>query len=167
MTTLSPLAELVTLVVVGARPENIQTAYEKEVIRLVQQQGHDWEVWERTNAVGELMSACDVVLNMSRHEAFGRTVVEAASVGALPLVMSGGGPEEVVHDMTHGLVISSWEELTATIVSLSDQFQDGKSVRLSPEQMRATVERYSPATIGSRYFEQLEDLSKAGPLAES
>jgi glycosyltransferase involved in cell wall biosynthesis len=161
VTTLSPLADLVTLLVVGARHESSRTAYEKEIINLVQQTGHDWEVLERTDDVGALMATCDVVLNMSRHEAFGRTVVEAASVGALPLVMAGGGPEEVVNDMKHGLVVSSWSELSTVINSLSAKFQRGESVRLSPEQIQAVAERYSPTAIGKQYFEQLELLSSA------
>lgn len=159
ITTLAPMAELVTFVVVGAHPEHARTAYENDICELVRQVGRDWEVLERTDRVGELMAQCDVVLNMSRHEAFGRTVVEAAGAGAFPIVMAGGGPEEVVNNMGHGLVVSSWNELSDAVESLSSTFQSGRSVRLDANQVESTLARYSPSAIGKQYFDEIENLS--------
>lgn len=160
---LAPYADSIDLVIVGARPEAQSTEYEEKVSQAIRTVGHGWVILERNDRVAALMSTCDVVLNTSRHEAFGRTVVEAACAGALPVVMRGGGPEEIVRDMGLGVTVSTWTELAEVILRLSKVVEAGATVRLTRDQIAEAQARYSPDVISDRYFTTVEQLAGVSP----
>ena len=55
--------------------------------------------------VPEVLSACDIVVSASWHEAFGRTVVEAMAMGKPVVATRSGGPEDIVVDGETGLLV--------------------------------------------------------------
>ncbi|MBT2538270.1 glycosyltransferase family 4 protein [Arthrobacter sp. ISL-69] len=160
--TLSPLAGEVELLIVGVRPTAFRTDYERTVLANIEAVGHGWTALPRSTDVSALMSRCDVVLNMSRHEAFGRTVVEAACVGTVPLVFSGGGPEEIVNDMGAGIVVHSWEDLRARMAELSRSAAAGADLKLTNDQVQAIRHNYSPGVLAEKYFQKVQVLASPG-----
>ncbi|MFE8884426.1 glycosyltransferase family 4 protein [Pseudarthrobacter enclensis] len=165
--SLSPLREQLELLVVGTRPEEDQTDYERTVVSEVEGTGSGWAVLPRSNTVANLMADCDVILNMSRHEAFGRTVVEAVYMGAHPVVVSGGGPAEIVQQMGVGTVVSSWDELRVVLSTLSGKVATGESVRVNPDLVKNVRERYSPSSVAKEYFSAVTQLAFGNPSLES
>lgn len=157
--TLLPLRKSIDLIVVGLRPNDSRSNYEETVVAAMKNAGAAWLTLPRTNDVPQLMAGCDVVLNMSRHEAFGRTVVEAASVGTLPVVMGGGGPEEIVNDMRVGKVVHSWEEFRAVMEILTSDASEGKPLKLTSDQVNAVRLQYSPSVLAEKYFACVEKLA--------
>lgn len=163
---LAPLAPSVSLLVVGLRPQTERTSYEKDVMEAIERVGQGWRVIDRTDRPLELMGLCDAVLNASHHEAFGRTVVEAAGMGALPVVVAGGGPEEIIHDIGHGLVASSMEHLARVVGLLASEFKSGKEIRLGQAEIVRIQNMYSPAGLGQRYFSEIARLSSPNRAEE-
>jgi glycosyltransferase involved in cell wall biosynthesis len=157
--TLTPLRDHVELSVIGLRPENSRTEYEHLVISEVGLVGAGWNVQPRSNSIGNLMAGCDVVLNMSRHEAFGRTVVESACVGAHPVVIGGGGPAEIVRQMGVGTVVDSWDDLRLVLWRFSQEVAAGGSVRVASHLVESIRSQYSPSTVAEKYFRNVARLA--------
>ncbi len=71
--------------------------------------------------VVDLMARCRAVVNASEHEAFGRTMIEAAAAGTDPIAVGVGGPSEIVQSLGFGWVVNrSPESLADLLVELSD-----------------------------------------------
>lgn len=160
--TLRPLVGEIELLIVGVRPIAVRTEYESAVLAKMDDAGPGWTAIPRSTDVSSLMSRCDVVLNMSHHEAFGRTVVEAACVGTIPLVFSGGGPEEIVNDMGVGIVVHSWDDLRASMAELSRSAAAGVDLKLTNDQVQAIRYSYSPGVLADKYFQNVQLLASGG-----
>lgn len=138
------------LLVVGGRPSSLRDAYEEEVRAKVQSLGPGSTVVERQADVGQLMSECDFVVNVSVHEAFGRTVLEAVSSGAVPLVLQGGGPAEIVSQIKVGHIFENIDGLVNFVCS---QPSEG----VPPETIRRIERQFSPEVVGRSYFDCIRD----------
>lgn len=162
--TLFPLMDDIDLLIVGMRPLSLRTQYESAVVAKMKSAGPGWTVLPRSNDVSTLMASCDVVLNTSRHEAFGRTVVEAACVGTPPLVFSGGGPEEIVNALQVGFVVDSWDELRVRVAELSSSAARGIDMKLTDDQVHAIRYNYSPEVLARKYFNTVQLLASRRSL---
>ncbi|MEE2567937.1 glycosyltransferase family 4 protein [Pseudarthrobacter sp. J64] len=137
--------------VVGAQlPENA-SEYEHRVREFVAQRAPTWEIIPRTTRVAQEMGRCHFIVNLSKHEAFGRTVVEAILAGAQPIVLSGDGPEEIVRNTGIGSIISSPEDLPSVV--FSSTFEHRGSIASDERDRVATM--YSPAQVAREYFGHL------------
>lgn len=70
--------------------------------------------------VGELMRRCDVFIDASAYQAFGRTGLEAMACGAVPLLPDLGGVHEYAHER-NAVILDSGEprEIAAAAVALA------------------------------------------------
>lgn len=101
----------VEFLIVGGQAEPLKRSeYENEIRRRVDRISHA-SVVDRVDDTYQLMSACDYVVNCSDHEAFGRTILEATISGAIPIVLNGSGPAEVVRETGIGHVLQGPEAL--------------------------------------------------------
>ena len=96
-----------------------------------------------------LMRKCRSVINASEHEAFGRTMIEAASSGAVPVALGRGGPAEVVDALSFGLVIGrSVDALQAALI----QVARGEHQSVSVATRRAVLrEKFGQRTVAKAY----------------
>jgi glycosyltransferase involved in cell wall biosynthesis len=73
-------------------------------------------ILSRMSEVSDPLGQSDVILNLSDHEAFGRTVVEGLAAGCLPVCIRSTGPAEIVARVGLGLTIDrSAPELVAAL----------------------------------------------------
>jgi glycosyltransferase involved in cell wall biosynthesis len=111
-------------------------------------------ITEVTDAIAEAYAASDVVLQVSRKpESFGRTVVEALSVGRPVIGWAHGGVGELLHELyPHGAVppLDAHALLTATraavVPSHSSPHEVAPDARL-PATMPERLRRYSLAAM--------------------
>lgn len=144
----------VRLLVVGGRPAEQRTDYEDGIRRRVAGLGHGSMVVDRVSDLRPVLSRCDVVVNVSTQEAFGRTIVEAIAGGALPVVLAGTGPAEIVSDTGIGIVLETTEDLASTIISLAEGgIRDHEA--LSGPRRDAALEAYRPERVAQEYFDAL------------
>jgi len=141
----------VRLLVVGGRPENERSPYETRVREVLAGFTNGSAVIERQPTVDGLMRECDFIVNVSAHEAFGRTVVEGTINGATPLVLRGSGPAEIVEATGTGLIFDDIHDLVTHIC---------KSDRpvIAAETIARVKSAYSPPEIGRQYFDSLRRL---------
>jgi glycosyltransferase involved in cell wall biosynthesis len=139
------------LLVVGGRPPELRDEYEADVRTMVGSMGAGSRVIDRQESVDALMQRCDFVVNVSSHEAFGRTVLEAVSNGATPLVLSGAGPEEIVANIGVGRAFNS-------IAELADFLRTATSATIPAGTIAEVAESFSPRAIGAKYFNVLRGL---------
>lgn len=137
--------------IVGAQPLKGASAYEQQVREFVALRSPTWELKPRTSRVAEEMMKCDYVVNLSKHEAFGRTVVEAILAGTHPIVLSGDGPEEIVNMTGIGTVISSLEELPQAVLNPID----AHTRDVTEHDRRRTAALFAPERVAEEYFEVL------------
>lgn len=139
----------IRILVVGGRAREARTAYETRVREVVDAHGYGSEVLEKVENPYALMATCDFVLNASAHEAFGRTVVEAAALGAIPLVLDESGPAECARDLGCGIILSSLANgrpMMERMVSASDATLD--QFRLKDTRL---LERFAAENVGAAY----------------
>lgn len=151
--------DLIELWVVGTNPSDMRSAYESQVATEIARHGPNWKLIDRVHNPFELMSQCDVVLNASKHESFGRTVVEALQLGALPIVLAGGGPQEIVEQSGFGKVVRSMDDMTEALVDLAKKFRDKPSPLVSCESSRRMAEFHAPDRIAAIYFLEIERMA--------
>ncbi|RRQ29219.1 glycosyltransferase [Rhodococcus sp. Eu-32] len=143
------------LVVGGEREESSRSSYEVDMrARLSQLEGSAF--LNRVNDVGRYMKQCDVIVNLSDHEAFGRTVIEALQYGAYPVVVDGGGPAEVVRNVGVGLVLKTIEELEKFVCNLRADSTLGFTRERNDWHLK--VAQYGPKQVAKHYVDVLEKL---------
>jgi L-malate glycosyltransferase len=104
--------------------------------------------------VPELLRAFDILLVPSRHEPFGRSIVEAMAAGTPVIATRVGGPSEVIADGTSGVLLppsspSLWAE--AVLQLLED---DRRRARLVAEAAQTVRSRFGR----ERQLEQMDAL---------
>lgn len=109
---------------------------------------NDSEVIDFVPDVGHLMGECEVVINASEHEAFGRTIVEAVSVGCYPIAVGDWGPRETIQALGVGSVLNSIDELPQLLAQLLVARRDAPLMAGVP----ATLQSYEAQSVASRYF---------------
>lgn len=137
--------------VVGAQAPEQASEYELRVRDFLARRSPSWELIPRTTRVAEEMSKCDYVVNLSKHEAFGRTVVEAILSGTHPVVLSGDGPEEIVNMTGIGTVISSAADLPAVLLNAAEERRV-----VTEDDRRRTAAMFSPEEVAQEYFGHLQ-----------
>jgi glycosyltransferase involved in cell wall biosynthesis len=155
----------ISVLIVGGNPDvHGRTKYENEVRSLAQEfKTAQIDVVDRTPDVHKLMAECDIVMNLSEHEAFGRTVVEAISNGSYPVVLDNGGPAEIVRETGIGEVLPDFDTLPAFLSSLSgrklEDIRGDRGARVS-----AVRDRYSPNRVSRLYSGELTRVAAAKRL---
>lgn len=150
----------VRLLIVGGRERSNRSEYELEVRNEVESMADGSQVVERQRDISLTMSQCDFVANVSEHEAFGRTVVEAIANGSTPLVLDGTGPAEIVRMTGIGYVFESIESLAAHAASRPTAPPSGPIIN------RVRMD-FSPETIAAQYFDNLRAIHKKGHHAKT
>lgn len=156
-----PAGQLNLMVVGGTEAPDRRTCYEAELRDRVAKLPNSQFV-NRVGTVSEYMRRCHIVVNLSQHEAFGRTVVEAISCGAYPVVLSGSGPAEIVRATGVGRILDVVEELEGFLRILS---QPSGSYALNELFMNRaewpkSVARFSAEAVGLQYADVLRGTSK-------
>lgn len=142
------------LIVGGSLQEQGRSTYE-ESLRCIAETDDRIQIHARVDDVVRLMASCEFVLNFSQHEAFGRTMIEALSVGSVPVCVTDSGPAEVVSASGGGIVLDSDRGLREWLDSLS---VGGVRHLFERDECAARVEAsrgYSPEVIGRRYKNEL------------
>lgn len=147
-----PHSRSIDIQVVGQPMGGVRSPYQAEVETLCRAGG--WSSVERTDAVYEIMSQCDVVVNCAKAEAFGRTVVEGALLGAIPVVLGGTGPEESVRSLGFGFVEDSIEDIARRLQDIHSRMQF-ETQKVTSDQIAGWRRRYSPEHIAEDYFAHL------------
>jgi glycosyltransferase involved in cell wall biosynthesis len=116
----------------------------------------------RTGAPISLMASCHVVVNVSRHEAFGRTMIEAMAAGAVPVAAGLGGPAEIITSTGNGIVSArNPEALAKALVSIArDRTTVANARSRGPNIVRTT---FAIEAIAPQYFRALATGAKANP----
>ncbi|WP_170945779.1 glycosyltransferase family 4 protein [Rhodococcus sp. 14-2483-1-2] len=155
-----PQGALNLMVVGGTKEADRRTPFELDLRERVSRMPRS-QFLDRVGAVGPYMRKCDLVVNLSEHEAFGRTVVEAISCGAYPVVLDGSGPAEIVNATGVGKVIESVEDLEGFLISLCGP---GGMVKLD-ELFRDrahwpdAVDQFAARSVGERYAAALKSFA--------
>ncbi|MDM7886168.1 glycosyltransferase family 4 protein [Curtobacterium sp. RHCKG23] len=98
-----------------------------------------------------LMEGCRAVINASEHEAFGRTMIEAALSGADPIAVGEGGPAEIVSSLGFGSAIDrSVEALEALLVEIA---RCGEPLASVADRQNILQETFGRRTVGKAYSE--------------
>lgn len=139
----------VRFVVVGGNAVQAdRSEYELEVRRLVSSMAYESTVLNFVTDVTALMAECEVVINASEHEAFGRTIVEAVSVGCYPISVGDWGPKETINALGVGSAIDSIGDLRALLIDLSVARRKEPLMRSVPPSISA----YETSAVAHRYF---------------
>ena len=147
------LGQCVRLLVVGGKPDpELRSDYENEVRRVVYSLGTASEVVNYTPEVASIMATCDIVVNASEHEAFGRTIVEAVSAGCYPVAVGNWGPAETVGVLGTGAVVQSISEIGPLFAELLIARKKGPLLERVPE----TLHSYELDSVAVRYFNFLK-----------
>lgn len=148
----STLKGSVRLLVVGGQPEvSLRTPYELEVRRAVSALGSDSSVVDMVDDVTGLMRACDVVVNASDHEAFGRTIIEAVAAGSFPVSVGDWGPKETIDRLGVGISVEDTTQLSGVFADLLAKRKGGPLLPCVPE----TLSDYAAQSVAQKYFSQL------------
>jgi len=148
------------LVVGGNANEGARSSYENEVRHLVDSMPAGNQVLDAVPSVSELMSQCDVVVNASEHEAFGRTIVEAVASGCFPVAVGDWGPREVVSLLGVGAVVETTEDLVELFQELAQRVRLGPLVPSVPEGLGS----FEASVVAKLYFSRLLGLRKSRML---
>jgi GT2 family glycosyltransferase len=96
----------------------------------------------RLDQVADLLRACDVFLDLSEYQAFGRTGLEAMACGCVTVLPDFGGTDEYAVDRQNALVVDT-ADFNACVAAASQLIEDdGLRARLR-RAGHATAERYS------------------------
>jgi glycosyltransferase involved in cell wall biosynthesis len=110
--------------------------------------------------IGAAMAAGSIFALSSRFEGFPMVLIEAMSVG-LPVVSFDcpTGPREIVEHGRNGLLVPEGD-IGALAAALIEMIEDEGLRRRCSEGALETAARYSPAVIGARWEELLEQVSR-------
>lgn len=151
----------IRLLVVGAAHETNRTIYEGMVASVLHEIGQGSKILPRVADVGSLMQRCDVVANVSHHEAFGRTIIEGMSYGAIPLVVDGGGPAEIVRETGVGCILQHIDETSDVLEAIRMELAASSGTDIRMEMWKAS-RRYSSDTVAQEYFGNLRSFLRPG-----
>ncbi|WP_307204956.1 glycosyltransferase family 4 protein [Nocardioides zeae] len=135
--------------IIGIKSKLTMSDYEAKVREIAESIGV--EVVERTNDLAAALDGCSAVVNASRHEAFGRTLAEAAVLGLTPIAIGKDGPAEVIGEVGHGLIFENLEQFEVALLDGTLEKQIRETER-EPMVLRAR-ELFSPSTVGRRYWD--------------
>lgn len=139
----------IRLIVVGGNSvAAARTDYELEVRRFVSSMAHGSRVVDFVTDVTDIMRECEVVVNASEHEAFGRTIVEAVSVGCYPISVGDWGPRETILALGIGSVSDRIEELGDVLSGLLLKRRTAPLLDAIPP----TIKAYEARTVAQQYF---------------
>lgn len=93
--------------------------------------------------MAEWYAIADLLVVPSRHEGFGRVIVEAMGCGIPVVAFAVGGIPEVMHDGVQGRLVRPGDE-TALITALHDLLDDGELRRSMGESGRRRAPYFSP-----------------------
>ncbi|MBY4036026.1 glycosyltransferase family 4 protein [Rhodococcus fascians] len=156
-----PEGSIQLMVVGGAKESDLRTPYEAELRNRVSKLSNS-EFIDRVSAVDEYMRHCDMVVNLSKHEAFGRTVVEAIGCGAYPVVLDGSGPAEIVDATGVGKILGSAEELESFLKSVCQPSGQESLDELFRDRANwpNTIDQFAAGSVGKRYAAALMSYAK-------
>jgi glycosyltransferase involved in cell wall biosynthesis len=142
------------VLIVGGVSEERRSEYESEVRAAVAKRGTGSQVLDRVPDPLNEMSRCHYILNASRHEAFGRGVIEGALAGSVPVVLPDSGPSECVDLLGVGIVLAEIADLRTLVAEWdSADDMDWKSKRLSSPTIMSI---FDPERIALEYGNALE-----------
>lgn len=145
------------LTVVGASAPDRQSTYERLVRLAAARAPRRVDVLERTPRITDYYDASDVVVNLSIHEAWGRTIVEGMAHGCWPIALKGGAPGELVRDLGVGTLISNLDELPGALNDLAECSGDRwDSMRNAA---RLAAKAFEPLAIAESYWQALTALA--------
>ncbi|WP_341850028.1 glycosyltransferase [Frigoribacterium sp. CFBP9030] len=139
---------LIELTVVGGAPTDEQSTYEADCGARIAALSTDSALLPRVPDIGPYARACDVIVNLSHQEAFGRSIVEALAHGALPVVLDRSGPAEIVREAGRGTILSDVSELAECLRVLAD----GSSAVDTAWTPGAALSRYAPSRATADYW---------------
>lgn len=153
------IAELITtenrdirLLVVGGDPnESTRSDYERRVRRSLAMTHTGSRVIDFVPDVTPLMRECDVIINASDHEAFGRTIVEAVAVGCYPISVGDWGPKETIDFLGVGSALDGIEQIPEVLNQLAAKRIDGPLLLAAPQ----TLAAYRAEDVAKTYFRVL------------
>lgn len=93
-------------------------------------------------AVAELLAKCDVFVDLSDYQAFGRTALEAMACGCAAVVPVHGGADEYAVDSVNSIVVDSLNE-EECFARLNDLLRNRARVSYLQQAGLATAARYS------------------------
>jgi len=149
-------ASTIRLLIVGGREEDKRSRYENQIRASVAHIGNGSSVIDRVPNVFGLMASCHLVVNASKHEAFGRGMVEAIAAGALPIAIGEAGPSEIIRDAAIGVIVPDSEVLASYLGDLLNGRQP--MPRASEAAIESALRRYDPLNVASEYFDFLSTL---------
>lgn len=139
---------LVELTVVGGTSPSSRSQYEAECAERIAALGDASRLLARVPDIEQYARSCDVIVNLSHQEAFGRSIVEALAHGALPVVLAGSGPAEIVQDTGHGVVLASSAVLAETLARLAE----GSEPEMASPDTDSMLMRYAPDRATAAYW---------------
>jgi glycosyltransferase involved in cell wall biosynthesis len=140
------------LLFVGASSsEGTAGPYERSIRKLVADLGVPAIFVGQTADVWPWIDRLSVLVNLSEHEAFGRTVAEALSRGVFPLVSEGTGAAEIVRDTGVGAIAPRDAGLLANhlVEILNDDLLLASALAAGPEAVRSA---YLVDAVAPLYF---------------
>ncbi|QKJ20243.1 glycosyltransferase family 4 protein [Microbacterium hominis] len=146
------------LAIVGGEPDaSRRSAYENAVRDAAAAGGSSVRVIDRVADVFPLMAECTALINCSRHEAFGRTIAEAAMMGTVPIAVGRTGAAEVTRTIAFGRSVAEFDEL-------QDLITTGELMTITAEERSAGQQRavatFDAATVAVSYRDALQQVTK-------
>ncbi|MFI8565509.1 glycosyltransferase family 4 protein [Rhodococcus sp. NPDC078407] len=147
--------------IVGISPLGFRSSYEQVVSRHAEKSRHQIVLVDKTDNVAEHLKNAYVVVNVSEHEAFGRTVIEGLAAGCFPIVSSGTGTEEIVVRAGVGWVVSdaggSLSEAIRRYFILPELTKSEMSVEATQ-----SAQKYASDLIAGEYLSALKKMGVFG-----
>lgn len=142
-------------VIIGGGDEASRNGFESRLRARVANSGARIAFVPKVRDLYEQLSRLAVVVNVSEHEAFGRTVAEGLAVGAFPIVNRDTGCAEIVEATGIGLVIDrTCEDLARAIKTVAGSPELRSEAReRGPESVRVN---FGPPEVARRYASVLE-----------
>lgn len=130
------------------------------LLRLIGARGSAWSSGENTEWLGALNQTdlkqayadSDYVIQASRGESFGLSVIEGASQGATPIVRSGGALEEIQRTLSEGIAFSSPQDLATIFQRLATTPRPNEKRR---EQLRASSRKHFGSTKVLEHYDAI------------
>lgn len=142
----------IRLLIVGGEPVAARRSqYESEVRKEVANLPHNSAVVDAVPRVAHLMKQCQVVVNASDHEAFGRTIIEAVAVGSYPVSVGDWGPRETISLLGVGSSVDKVDDLRNLFADLKAKCAKGPLLPSVPR----TIADYEASAVARRYFRRI------------
>ncbi len=133
----------------------------------------------RVNRV-ELMKQCSILLSTQQDEAFGMVVVEAMSMGCIPVVYRDGGPWTDILEEKDGIIGSSYENTLEAQEKIEQILGDGElraemrensvkrsrefSAEVFEEKITRTIKEYQPLHQDDNFTKIYRWIKKMGEI---